>query len=119
MAPSNNVLTAKEVMYLIHHVFLPPKVPQKDDWDIPFDVALVRTIVDCLERFKVCVDQSTVINPIVAAVASLSNVCDSAGTISEKNLAAALKNLTFQGKLLFAPLFVVTSIHLKLYVRLM
>lgn len=38
--------------YMIHHVFLPPKLPQKDDTSPKFEGALLNTMIECITKFQ-------------------------------------------------------------------
>lgn len=40
-----------KLWYLIHHVFLPPKLPPEDDTDVMLETALVSDVRDSLEAF--------------------------------------------------------------------
>jgi hypothetical protein len=39
-------------MYLIYHIFLPPKLSHKDDFDLEFETILLNTIINILLKFK-------------------------------------------------------------------
>ena len=41
-----------ELNYIINHVFLPPKLPQKDDSDNLMNVALIEKVINALKSFK-------------------------------------------------------------------
>ncbi|OBT60140.1 hypothetical protein VE03_10212, partial [Pseudogymnoascus sp. 23342-1-I1] len=43
---------ALDLRYIITHVFLPPKLPQKDDSDINHDLALINEFTVALESFQ-------------------------------------------------------------------
>ena len=43
---------SQNLKYIVHHVFLPPKLPQKDDRDLAKDIALVNSLVTALTAFK-------------------------------------------------------------------
>lgn len=45
-------LSQEEVHYLVHHVFLPPQLPDKDDAAPTYDHALVQTVFRSLTRFR-------------------------------------------------------------------
>jgi len=42
----------RKLLYLIHHIFLPPKTPQEDDTDLTLEKALVSEILCSLEQFQ-------------------------------------------------------------------
>ena len=41
----------KDILYALHHVFLPPKLPQKDDHAPYRDIALCRLVYDACREF--------------------------------------------------------------------
>ena len=52
----NHIVSKKEEMhnqlhYMICHVFLPPKLPQKNDHDGETDIALIREVKDAMAVF--------------------------------------------------------------------
>ncbi|KAI1385560.1 uncharacterized protein F4822DRAFT_432413 [Hypoxylon trugodes] len=51
-------LSAKEIRYIFHHVFLPPLLPQKDDYDVKNEEALLQAIIDSLSAFRGYVQES-------------------------------------------------------------
>lgn len=38
--------------YQVHHIFLPPKLPQEDDFTEPRDRGLIDGVLEAMERFK-------------------------------------------------------------------
>ena len=103
---SSNSLPFGAIMYLIHHIFLPPKLPHKDDFDFEYETILLDTTIDILLKFKgyITYDQSAIIDSVIAMVANLRTVRDSSGTVgavSEGKLGNALRNLCSKGKHIF------------------
>ncbi|KAI0428953.1 hypothetical protein F5Y09DRAFT_357310 [Xylaria sp. FL1042] len=47
MAARNN-----ELLYIFHHLFLPPKLPQHQDYDAEYDRTLISAIIDGLQAWK-------------------------------------------------------------------
>lgn len=47
-----------QVTYLLHHVFLPPKLPGGDDFSADNDLALLQSVVFALEAFHSLCDAS-------------------------------------------------------------
>lgn len=90
------------IMYLIHHIFLPPKLPQEDDFDSEFETILLDTVIDNLLKFKNCVTSNkSIIDSVIALVTTLRNVRDSPsnlGAISEEELRNALRDLCKKGE---------------------
>jgi hypothetical protein len=98
--PSNGV-SFGAIMYLIYHIFLPPKLPQEDDFDSEYEMILLDTTIDVLLKFKDCVtdDQNGVIDSVVAMVTNLRAVRDSdaVGAVSQGNLGNVLRDLCKKG----------------------
>lgn len=85
---------------MIHHVFLPPKLPNKDDFDAGYDTILLDTMINSLLKFKdlIVQDQATIIDCVIAAIKNLRALRDYNGTVSEAKLADALRDLDKKGK---------------------
>ena len=103
---SSNRLPFGAIMYLVHHIFLPPKLPHEDDFDLEFETILLDTTIDILLKSKgyITYDQSVLIDSVIATIANLRTVCDSFGTvgaISEGKLGNALRGLCKKGKHIF------------------
>jgi hypothetical protein len=48
--------SSDELLYLFNHVFLPPKLPQKDDYDAGREKALLSVTIDGLITWKNCIE---------------------------------------------------------------
>jgi len=102
---SGKVLPLGAVTYLIHHVFLPPKLPQKDDLDLSHETTLLDVTIASLSAFKDCttINHSAIIGSAIAMVSSMKTVHLSAtysgGAINEEKLKDALANLCNSGKI--------------------
>jgi hypothetical protein len=100
---SNSKVPSSAMMYLIHHVFLPPKLPNEDDFDSECEMILLETIIECLWKFKgfIVSEQYPAIDSVIAMVTSMRNLHDSSGPrggITEGKFEDALKSLCGQGK---------------------
>ena len=100
---SGNRLPSGTVMYLIRHMFLPPKLPHEDDFNSENETVMLDTTVEGLLKFKSCVayDQNGIIDSVIAMVTSLRTVCDTFGTegaVSEGKLRSALMDLGKKGE---------------------
>ncbi|CZR56907.1 uncharacterized protein PAC_06796 [Phialocephala subalpina] len=107
MAPFSNGLSLGVVQYLIHHVFLPPELPQKDDFNTEYESVLIDTTIDALWKFKAHLPdhQSLSINPIIVLMNNLKSVHTS-GSIDDERLKTALKVLSDGGEYGTIPLHV-------------
>jgi hypothetical protein len=102
--PNNQILTAEAVTYLINHIFLPPKLPQYDDFDIEYETVIAKVAIASLSKFKNHVHHShhATVASAIAMVTSLRNVYDAAtGSVSEKKLVDALVHICQQGEHIF------------------
>ncbi|EXJ68848.1 uncharacterized protein A1O5_07780 [Cladophialophora psammophila CBS 110553] len=84
--------------YLIHHIFLPPKLPQEDDHDPEYESVLLNVVLDALGRFRNCVigDQNETIGSVIAMISGMISLRDSsasADAVSERKLESALRAL--------------------------
>jgi hypothetical protein len=97
---SSNRLPSRAIMYLIRHIFLPPKLPHEDDFDSEYETILLDTTVDALLKFKDCVtyEQNGIIDSVIAMITNLRTVHDSFSTVSEQKLGNALRDLCKKGK---------------------
>ncbi|PBL01428.1 hypothetical protein ARMGADRAFT_1059170 [Armillaria gallica] len=52
LAPFSSSGSMEELLYIINHVFLPPKLPHADDRESANDIALCRVVLDSAKRFQ-------------------------------------------------------------------
>lgn len=100
---TNMGLSPEAIMYCVHHVFLPPKLPHKDDFDWNHEEVLLGITLDALVKFKDggTNEQISVIDSVILMVANLRKVHDSSGSVgvvSESELTNMLKDLCNTGK---------------------
>ncbi|KAJ9607822.1 hypothetical protein H2200_007901 [Cladophialophora chaetospira] len=93
-----NGLSSSAIHYLIHHVFLPPKLPSKDDSNPNHEAVLLGTTLEALREFKECVreDHHETIDSIIGMVTSMKAVSyavDPHGFTNEWELLNTLKEL--------------------------
>lgn len=102
---SPKVLPLGVATYLIHHVFLPPKLPEGDDFDLSHEIALLDITIASLSAFKDCIniDRRAIVGSAIAMITSLKAVHLSAahgeGAISEEKLKVALTDMCKNGEL--------------------
>ncbi|PKS12561.1 hypothetical protein jhhlp_000769 [Lomentospora prolificans] len=71
--------SSKKWMYLVNHVFLPPKLPHEDDTNDAFDRFLVDEVSAALDRFNDTQDSTQTfgaIDNVIEAISNLSTVHD-------------------------------------------
>ncbi|KAK8069035.1 hypothetical protein PG994_005651 [Apiospora phragmitis] len=90
------------LLYLTDHVFLPPKLPQKDDFTSPQNRALLKHVLDVLRQFgkHVVHDHVSDIQRAVDMVTTMIN-CRPRVNLDEQKVGDALAGLTPEGVLCF------------------
>ncbi|CAI6342345.1 unnamed protein product [Periconia digitata] len=90
-------MKAEELEYLIHHIVLPPKLPQKDDWSVSNERALLNHTVRAFHDFRdtLAVENAEAAQQIAFVVDTIENLiqCSSNACISETGLAESLQRL--------------------------
>jgi hypothetical protein len=87
------------IMYIIHHIFLPSKLPQEDDFNPQHESILLDTTSHALQMFKAAVGygQQGIIESVIATINNLRIVRDDSGFINEGELQSALRKLPKNG----------------------
>lgn len=103
---SSRSLSSGAITYLIHHIFLPPKLPHEDDLDSEFEAILLDTIVDGLLNFKDCAAyiQNGTVDFVISMVTTLRTLHSASGTmdaVNEGELGNALSNVCKEGRYKF------------------
>jgi hypothetical protein len=97
MAPSGGLrTTAGAAAYLIHHVVLPPKLPQKDDYDASHEHCLIDVVICALQDLQDRVDDQDLVGLLTSAITAITNLNDSRdehGDVSEIQLLAVFRKL--------------------------
>lgn len=88
-----------EIEYMIHHLFLPPKLPGGDDSNPDHEKLLVETTISSLQEFKdlITEDRNGAIDSVIRTVSSLNIILDSEGHVDEDKLSNALATLPETG----------------------
>ena len=92
------------ITYMIHHIFLPPELPQEDDFDPQHERILLDTISDALQMFKTAAEygQQDIIESVRVMIGHLRISRDDSGAIDEGKFESALRELPKRG--MFSPL---------------
>ena len=106
--PNHLLLNAEAVTYLINHVFLPPQLPQSDDFNAKLESIIIKVATASLQNLlhNSNPSQQATVAAAIAMIASLGDVHDSAtSSVSEDKLREALANLCQQGEHITCPLY--------------
>ena len=105
-SPDHVVLNPEAVTYLINHVFLPPEVPQSDDFNPKLESIIIKVVTASLQKLlhSSNLSQQVTIASAIAMITSLIEVHDPATrSVSENKLRDALVNLCRQGEHIICP----------------
>ncbi|KAL3412906.1 hypothetical protein V8F44DRAFT_645694 [Aspergillus fumigatus] len=99
---SSQKMRSETSLYLVHHIFLPPKLPQEDDYKPEYELMLLEKCVEALQQFKVYVSDSEAdsIAAAVTMVTRLAHICGPNGDVDEKEFRNALTQLYTEGGIL-------------------
>ncbi|KAJ4362800.1 hypothetical protein N0V95_001292 [Ascochyta clinopodiicola] len=96
MAPSSGQLpSATATIYLVHHVALPPKLPQADDYEAEYERCLLNTTLEALRdlRSSVASQHGAIVTHAIATVENLKRCQDTFGNVSEVQLRKLLDQI--------------------------
>ena len=100
-------MSLQSLMYLFHHVFLPPQLPQRDDSGGQHDAALLTVVADALEDFGSFGDHQhgIEIEHVRTTITRMLAVHDrhDNGHIVNDRLQATLRDVGDQGKFPLGP----------------
>ncbi|KAJ5117788.1 hypothetical protein N7448_011420 [Penicillium atrosanguineum] len=93
-------MTLKETMYLFHHVFLPPKVPQAEDYNAQHENHLLDSVIGALHSFTnyVLTADTIILHKATQMITRLRKAHSSHGNVDEKQLEISLAELPTWGK---------------------
>lgn len=85
--------------YQIHHVFLPPELPQKDDTNPWHEKALMETVGSALKRFESYFqpDERPELNRCIRMVSSMIHLRDASGFLNSATLDKEIVDLRDNG----------------------
>ncbi|KAF9695776.1 hypothetical protein EKO04_006190 [Ascochyta lentis] len=107
MAPSGGQCpTAEATSYLVHHIALPPKLPQADDYDAKHERCLLSTTLEALRSLKSSVtsQHEAVVTYAIETIENLMNSQDDFGNVSEVQLQKLLNQLVDSNHMSTIPL---------------
>jgi hypothetical protein len=106
MIPS---LDSRAAHYMIHHVFLPPQLPQKDDFAPELDDALVGLIVESLQEFHSLQGDNYTVDSIISMARNFRTVHNEVGHITQARLEETLAELSNDGTFYWTDLEYITD----------
>ncbi|KAJ5556707.1 hypothetical protein N7494_000622 [Penicillium frequentans] len=94
-----NKVSPDAVSYFFHHVFLPPRIPQGDDYDSENEILLLDEVIHALEDFssRYSAVTSTALHPLITMITRLKIIIESNGSIDEAQLGQAVDDLDKNG----------------------
>lgn len=94
------------LVYLINHLFLPPKLPGGSDVNSDHDTFLLEMTINSLRSLKSLVqsDQAVSVQQIIDMLFNLRDIRDARGNVDEEKLVKILKSLGKTGKHIFVEL---------------
>ena len=92
-------MTLEESLYLLHHLFLPPKIPQTDDYNAEHEYLLLERVIEALVSFKSYVSSAdtVILSQIARMMVRLRKTHGPHGNVDEKQLEKVLTELPTQG----------------------
>lgn len=107
---SSQKMRSETSLYLVHHIFLPPKLPREDDYKPEYELMLLENCVEALQQFKVYVSDSEAdsIAAAVTMVTRLAHICGPNGDVDEKEFRNALTQLYTEGKSAYSNYYLCT-----------
>ncbi|KAL3475090.1 hypothetical protein BJX99DRAFT_259703 [Aspergillus californicus] len=90
----------KAIRFLFHHIFLPPKLPQLDDYDPGHDIVLLEKVIDALRGFSChfANESKDVFDTIITMIVRLKKTYGFHGEVIEDELLKAFEILDKDGK---------------------
>lgn len=86
--------SAGATVYLMHHIILPPQLPQSDDCDVSYERDVIDTVMQSLQDLMSCVGDEDIVT-VAAAIKSIENLLlcrDDYGAVDGGQLDALLVN---------------------------
>ncbi|KAE8371457.1 hypothetical protein BDV26DRAFT_298782 [Aspergillus bertholletiae] len=98
-------MLSDDSLYLFHHVFLPPKLPEGDDYTAQRDTFLLDRVIHALTEFKCDApyDCSGILFTVTTMLTRLRATCGEHGVVDEVKLRNALAQLGTEGG--FLPIY--------------
>lgn len=98
--PSVKSKSLEASLYLFHHVFFPPKLPQSEYYKPEYELLLLDQVINALRNFSghVPSQDAGILTTVTTIVSHLRDICDFDGDVNEAKLTKALAQLDIKGK---------------------
>ncbi|OQD78015.1 hypothetical protein PENANT_c098G01996 [Penicillium antarcticum] len=98
-SPASKSMTLEQTLYLFHHIFLPPKVPQAEDYNAQQEHHLLDSVVDALLSFSdyVPTADTIIVRKATEMISRLRKAYSPHGSVDEKQLEMSLAELPIRG----------------------
>lgn len=92
-------MALEEGLYLFHHIFLPPKLPQEDDYNPKYDNVLLDKVIEALRNFSCYFtsQDASILDTATRAVSRLRDIAGHHGDVNEEELKKAIEQLCGEG----------------------
>ncbi|CAG7959890.1 unnamed protein product [Penicillium salamii] len=93
-------MTLEQTLYLFHHIFLPPEVPQAEDYNAQQEHHLLDSVIDALLSFSdyVPTADTIIVRKATEMISRLRKAYSPHGSVDEKQLEMSLAELPSRGK---------------------
>ena len=97
----NNGPSSESIDYLFHHLFLPPQLPQHDDFSIEYEQLLLEVVCTSLNTMaKQCASQHCgALDKVARMMSNMKHSLDVSGNIASEHLRVSLRGLVTSGSL--------------------
>jgi hypothetical protein len=89
----------KDLNYIINHVFLPPKLPQKNDSDATRCISLIKELLEALTSFQANIPEQEVPgwNPCIEMLSNMLDLRDHLGGLVPEKVQTTFENMMDKG----------------------
>lgn len=93
-------MSRDNIEYLVHHIFLPPKLPQKDDFRVEDELFLLNAITAAFEKFESRAKDypNNILEALHSTISCLKSVHDGSNGLSAAKLEEAFMQLPAAGQ---------------------
>lgn len=95
----DSVETSSHIEYLFYHIFLPPKLPQSNDYCPINEMVLIDVVIDALHSFEAYLSSTDreILTRVSRMIIRLRQIHDKNGEVDQMKLENAVKQLELEG----------------------